>query len=169
MMDLLSTIKKEHSKKNCEKIVNWIGNNQSRYDELVRIFLTEDARTVQCASWPLSESVKRNPALAGKHLGTLLKNLKKKGLHSAIRRNTMRLMESCELPEKYHGEIMTLCFDFVMSPAEDVAVKCYSMGVLRKLIKIYPEIKQELKTIVEERWDEETAAFRSRAKKVLSL
>jgi hypothetical protein len=30
----------------------------------------------------------------------------------------------------------------------------------------FPEIRQELKTIIEDRWDFETAAFRSRAKKI---
>jgi len=38
---------------------------------------------------------------------------------------------------------------------------------LQNLSKIYPEIKQELKTIIEDRWDHESAAFKSRAKKIL--
>jgi hypothetical protein len=33
-------------------------------------------------------------------------------------------------------------------------------------LKDYPGIKQELKLIIEERWPYETAAFRSRAKKI---
>jgi hypothetical protein len=33
--------------------------------------------------------------------------------------------------------------------------------------KQYPEIKQELKTIIEDHWDFESAAFKSRAKKIL--
>ncbi|MCY7309163.1 MAG: hypothetical protein LH619_00155 [Chitinophagaceae bacterium] len=41
------------------------------------------------------------------------------------------------------------------------------MTVLQNLSKLYPEIKQELKTIIEDRWELETAAFHSRAKKIL--
>jgi len=39
--------------------------------------------------------------------------------------------------------------------------------VLENLSKQYPEIKHELKVIIEERWDYETAAFHSRAKRIL--
>jgi len=39
---------------------------------------------------------------------------------------------------------------------------------LFNLSKLYPEIKPELKLIIEELWDNETAAFKSRGKKILS-
>jgi hypothetical protein len=48
------------------------------------------------------------------------------------------------------------------------AVKAFSLGIRDNLSKQYPEILQELKTIIEDRWDAETAAFRSRAKKILN-
>jgi hypothetical protein len=62
---------------------------------------------------------------------------------------------------------MDLCFGYIASPDEAIAVKAFSLTVLQNFSRRYPEIKNELKVIIEERWDYETAAFRSRAKKIL--
>ena len=63
---------------------------------------------------------------------------------------------------------MTLCFDYLLSLDEEIAVKAFSLTVLNNLSILYPEIKQELKTIIEDRWEFEKAAFHSRAKKILN-
>lgn len=62
---------------------------------------------------------------------------------------------------------MNICFDYLISPNEKPAVKAFSLTVLENLSNSYPEIKQELKTVIEDRWNYETAAFHSRARKIL--
>ena len=166
-MKLREQILKEHSKANCDKIVKWVGNDQQRFDELFTLFINDEYRVVQRAAWPLSYCVQNYPPLINKHFSKLLKNLKKPGIHDAVKRNTVRLLQDVDIPEKYHGEIMDDCFRYIASPDEPVAIKAFSLTILHKLSRFYPEIKNELKVIIEERWDYETAAFRSRAKKIL--
>ena len=79
----------------------------------------------------------------------------------------LRLMQEIELPEAYHGEIMDMCFTYLESPKESLAVKVFSMSVLGNLTKYYPEIKTELKLIIEEQLPHQSAGFKSRAKQVL--
>jgi hypothetical protein len=74
-------------------------------------------------------------------------------------------MQEIELPEKHHGEIMDMCFAFLESPKESLAVKVFSMSVLGNLAKYYPEIKTELKLIIEDQLPHQSAGFKSRAKK----
>ena len=62
---------------------------------------------------------------------------------------------------------MDICFNYIAAPGEAVAIKAFSLTILQNLSKQYPDIKQELKTIIEDRWDSESAAFRSRAKKIM--
>ena len=62
---------------------------------------------------------------------------------------------------------MDICFEYISSPTEAIAVKAFALTVLENLSQQYPEIRSELKTIIEDRWDYESAAFRSRAKKIL--
>ena len=166
-MDLRATIRAEHSKMMCSHVVKWIGSNQERFDELFRLFLDDEPVIQQRAAWPLSYAAGDHPPLIQKHFGKLLRNLKKNDLHDSIKRNTMRLLQYVPVPEKFHGEVMNIAFDYIISPSENPAIKAFSLSVLENLSKQYPEIKQELKTIIEDRWEIESAAFRSRAKRIL--
>jgi hypothetical protein len=166
-MDLRKAILAEHSKAQTNKIFKWVGSNQKRFDELFHLFLNDEYRVVQRAAWPLSYCVIDNPQLIRKHFAKLVKNMKKPDLGDSVKRNTVRLLQHMEIPAKFHGDIMNSCFDYLIDPKEKVAVKAFSLSILDNLSKQYPEIRQELKTIIEDRWDSETPAFRSRAKKIL--
>lgn len=166
-MKLRETILKEHSKANCSRIVKWIGNDQKRFDELFDLFLNDEYRVVQRAAWPVSYCVEDHPEFIKKHFAKLLKNLNKKGIHNAVKRNTIRLLQHVEIPEKFHGEVMDICFRYISSPTEAVAIKAFSITVLQNLARQYPEILNEIKLVIEERWDHETVAFKTRARKLL--
>ena len=166
-MNLREAILKEHSKKQCAKIVKWVGSDQERFDELFNLFLHDEYLVVQRSAWPVSYCVQDNPGFIKKHYSKLLKNLGKKGIHEAVKRNTVRLLQYVEIPVKFHGQVMDTCFNFINSATEAVAVKAFSLTVLQNLAKQYPEIINEIKLVIEERWDHETSAFKSRAKNIL--
>lgn len=165
-MNIRTALLKEHSKKQCARIVKWVGSDQKKFDELFDLFLNDEYRVVQRAGWPISYCVQANPAFIKKHFSKLLKNLHKKGIHDAVKRNTVRLLQYVDIPEKFCGQVMEICFQYISSPTEAVAVKAFSITVLQNLSKQYPEILNEIKLVVEERWDHETVAFKSRAKKL---
>ncbi len=165
-MKLRETILAEHSKATCNKLVKWVGDDQQRFDELFFLFLNDEYRVVQRAAWPVSYAVIAHPRLIQKHFGKLLKTLRQPRLHDSVKRNSIRLLQHLAIPKRYHAVVMNICFDTINSPDEAVAIKAFSLTVLYNLSRQYPEIKQELKTIIEDRWDYETAAFRSRAKKI---
>ena len=166
-MYLRQTILAEHSKANCNRIIKWVGDSQQRFDELFTLFLNDEYRVVQRAAWPLSYCSIQHPELIQKHLGKLLKNLEKPNLPIAVKRNTVRLLQHITIPERFHGTVMDLCFGYISSPDEAVAVKAFSLTILQNLSYQYPEIRNELKLLIEERWDYETVAFKTRAKKIL--
>ena len=167
-MNIKTALLKEHSKKQCAAIVKWVGNDQKRFDELFDLFLHEEYRVVQRAGWPISNCIEQHPALIKKHFARLLKNLGKEGIHDAVKRNTIRLLQFVDIPEKFHGQVMDICFNYIVSPTEAVAVKAFSITVLQNLARKYPEIINEIKLVIEERWDYETMAFKTRAKKLLN-
>jgi len=166
-MTLRDQLLKEHTKANCDAIVKWIGNSQQRFDELFKLFLSDEYRIAQRAAWPLSYAAVANPKFIQKHFSKLLGNLQKTNLHTAVKRNTVRLLQDIPIPEKFHGQVMNLCFDYVISPGEAAAVKAFSLTILENLSRQYPEIKSELKTVIEDRWHFESAAFHARARKIL--
>jgi hypothetical protein len=166
-MKLREQLLKEHSKSNCNAIVEWIGDSQARFDDLFALFLNDEYRVVQRASWPLSHVIIAHPRLIQNHFSKLLKNLEKPNLHDAVKRNTVRLLQDVAIPKKFQGQVMNRCFDYIASPDEPAAVKAFSLTILENLSSQYPEIKPELKTIIEDRWNYESAAFHSRAGKIL--
>ncbi len=62
----------------------------------------------------------------------------------------------------------TVCFDILASCTEPVANKVFSMTVLTNIAKHEPDIKHELKLLIEEQMTYSTAAFKSRAKTVMN-
>jgi hypothetical protein len=166
---LREEILKEHSKAQCIKIVKWVGSNQQRFDELFGLFTNDEYRVVQRAGWPLSYCVIDHPSFISKHWKALISNLKKPNLHNAVKRNSIRLMQDLDIPEKFHGEVMDICFKFLESPTEALAVKVFSMSVLGNIAMKYPDIRQELKLVIEDQLPHQTSGFKSRAKKVLIM
>jgi hypothetical protein len=163
-MNLRATILAEHSKKQCDTIVAWVGDDQKRFNELFELFLNSEYRVTQRAAWPLSYCVMAHPHFIKPHYGKLIANLKKPSLHDAIKRNTVRMLQVVDIPEKHEGDIMDICFQYLQSPGEPVAIKVFSITVLNNLSKKYPDIIPEIKLLIEEQLPGQTAAFRSRAK-----
>jgi len=166
-MKLREQLLKEHSRANCDTIVAWIADRQERFDELFELCLADEYRLVQHAAWPLSYAVIAHPQLIKKHFNRLIRNLSKPGIHSAVKRNTMRLLQEIDIPATHHGRIMDACFSYIADPGEAVAVKAFSLTVLEKLSDRYPDIIPEIKLLIEENYERQTPAFRVRAKKFL--
>lgn len=166
-MDLLKLLRAEHSKKQTDRIVGYIGADKDRFKALVDLFFKGEYRITQRAAWPLSYCVRNHPRLIEPYYKQLLDNLEKKDIHVAVVRNTVRLLQDVSIPKRWHGRVMNICFDFVADMQTPIAVKAFALTILSNLSEDYPEIKGELKVLIEEQWQQATPAFRSRAKKVL--
>lgn len=166
-MELRDTILQEHSKEQCNKIVAWVGGSQQRFDELFNLFLNDEYRVMQRAAWPVSYCVEAHPNFIGGHFAELIKNLQRPKVHNSIKRNSTRLLQHVNIPKKYQGEVMNICFQYLESPTEAVAIKAFSLTVLGNLARLYPDILPEIKVLIEEQLPHQTAAFKSRANRLL--
>jgi len=168
-MDLKESLLEEHSKKQCDKIVGYIGSDKKLFAGLMNLFFEGEYRITQRAAWPVSNCVKNHPELIVPYIKQMLDNLSKKDLHDAVKRNTVRLLQTVKIPKKYHGQLMNICFDFIQSNETAVAIKAFSLTILQNFTAQYPEIIPELKLVIQERSNYETAAFQARARKILKL
>lgn len=166
-MVLREEILKEHSKAHALSIANYACQSKTNFKELMRCFLDDEYRLAQRAAWGVCFAAKMKPEMIYPHIKDLVSVLHKKNVHDAVIRNSVRVLQEIEIPEQYHGEVMDACFQFLEKPMTPVAIKAFSLTTLFKLSKTYPEIKPELKLIINDRLDYETAAFKSRAKKIL--
>jgi hypothetical protein len=166
-MDLLQLLTDEHSKKQTDRIVAYIGPDKKRFAGLIRLFFSGEYRITQRAAWPLSYCVRRHPELIVPYFRQLLDNLDRKDIHVAVIRNTVRLLQDVDIPKRFQGRVMNRCFEFIQAPETTIAVKAFSLTILSNLSADYPEIRGELRLIIEDQWEQATPAFRSRAKRML--
>lgn len=139
------------------------------FKALMQCFLSNDYRLAQRAAWSVSWAARKKPEMIKPHVKSLVEQLERKGVHPAVVRNSVRVLEMIDIPEALQGDVMNACFKFIESPQTPVAIKAFSLTTLFNLTKIYPEIKPELKLIIEDRMEHETAAFKSRGKKILKM
>lgn len=165
-MDIKKELLKEHSKRQTSKIVSYIGNDSQRFNILVKAFLEGPYRVTQRAGWPLSYCVEEHPELITPHLKQVIAMIDKPGVHDAVKRNVVRLLQDIEIPRRFYGTIIDKCFR-LMDPKEAIAVRVFSMSVLANIAKAEPDLKKELKIVIEDQLPFGTAAYLSRAKKVL--
>lgn len=166
-MNLREELLKEHSKKQTLFITAWIGNSEKRFRQLIDLFLLDDRILSQRSSWVISHTAEKHPVLAGKFIPDLVKKLKSKNNHPAVKRNVTKLLQTLPIPEKLHAQVYNYCFEYINNPGETVAVKCYSMTVLKELAYKYPELKNETALAINASIKNSTAGIRARAKRVL--
>lgn len=165
-MDIEKELLKGHSKAVTDKIVRHVGASQSSFNKLITIFLKGPYQITQRAAWPLSYCVKNYPFLIGRHYSSILKILSKPGIHDAVKRNIMRLLQFVEVPVKHQGPVIEHGFR-LMDPKEPVAVRVFAMTVVANLARQHPDLKKELKLVIEDQLPFGSAAYRSRSKKIL--
>ena len=168
-IDLEQLLRDEHSKKQTDRIVRYIGKDKRRFAVLIRLFFKGEYRITQRAAWPLSYCVRAHPDLISPYFKPLLENLSRKDIHPAVIRNTVRLLQEVSIPKKYHGLVMNSCFGFIRSADTPIAIKAFSLSILGRLAADYPDICGELKLLIQDLWEHATPAIRSRAKKILKV
>src|ERR1044071_5095211 len=102
-MDIRKTLQAEHSKKQTLAIAAFIGSNPAQLKVLMDIFTGDNYRLTQRAAWPLMYVCKQNPQLLHKWIPFMLRLLKKKNLHVAVKRNVLRVMQDLPIPKSQMG------------------------------------------------------------------
>lgn len=166
-MDIRKALVREHSRSTTMKIVDYVGDSPTRFKVLVDVFLAGPYRITQRAAWPLSYCAEKEPALVIPHLKVILNYLKKPGIHDAVKRNTMRLLQFIDIPKRYQGQVAGICFGYLQDAKEPVAIKAFSMTVLASIARQNPDLRQELAIVIEDQLPYGSPAFVSRGRKVL--
>ena len=168
-MDLRKKIleQKVYSKDQASAVSEYACLSAERFAKLMQCFLSNQYRLAQRAAWSVNWAAKQKPDVIEPYIKDLIAQLPRKDVHDAVIRNSVRILQQIKIPESLHGELMNHCFAFIESNSTPVAIKAFSLTTLFNLSKSYPEIKNELQLLIEERWNHETAAFKNRGSKIL--
>jgi hypothetical protein len=165
-MDLKEELKKDHSLSNTLRLVNYIGEDELKFAQLMEVFLGNEYRLTQRAAWIVGHFAEKKPALILPYLKQTI-DLCQLQVHDAVKRNTLRVLQKLKIPEELAGEVLDWCFKIIENPAEAGAIRAFALTVAFNLCKGYPELALELKTLIETYLPHEKPAFVSRGKKIL--
>lgn len=166
-MDLEAETLREHSRRQIEKIANWIGPEKRRFNQLMHLFLKGDCLITQRSAWAVSCCAERHPYLVIPWLRAMIKKMREPGVHIAAKRNVLHILERIDIPPPLLGKVVSLCFNELGSPDSAVAVRVYSMSILLKVAEKEPGLRNELQLMIEQVLPQAGPAIRARAKKVL--
>jgi len=166
-MDLRDEILKEHSRKQAQKIADWVGNDKKRFSKLIDLFLHDEYRVVQRSAYPISIISDKHPELAEANIGLMVKRLYDKDTHVAVRRNVIRILQFIEIPKNLHAKVLNFCMQYLQDPNEPIAVRCFSMTVLARLSKQYPALNNEIVQVINSSVKNPTSGMKVRIRRVL--
>jgi len=165
-MTIKEELLRDFSKPQMIFLANKIGANQESFDELIDLFLHDDIKVTQRAAWLLSHCVDQHPWLIEKHIEAIILNLEK-DVNDAVKRNTLRVLQFMEIPEESMGILAEHCFNYLNSGKEPIAIKAYSMTILFNIVKVFPELKEELQMSIEDQLPFGSAGVKNRGNKIL--
>ena len=157
----------ENSRRNTDLIANLVFNKPELFDELVEIYLRNEEPVSRRAVWAVDTVAEKLPKLLERYIESIAEALPRFE-YDGLKRLSLRMLSRSPLPQKYFGELMNICFDWLISPKESVAVKIYAMEILYRMSGMEPELKKELADSIEWRITEGTPGFKSRGKKTLN-
>lgn len=166
-MNLVEEILKDHSKKQKDKIVNYVGDDPKRFTQLVEVFLQGPYRVTQRAAWPLSYCIEKYPNLLKPHFRKIIRQLGEQNIHDSVKRNTLRMLQFVRVPKVHQGITIDLCLGFLANTKEPIAIRVFAMTVLANIAQEVHELKNELIPIIEDQLPYASAGFLSRSGKVL--
>jgi hypothetical protein len=166
-MILEEEILKEHSRRQTDRIARWIGSDRRRYRELIELLLHGEPVITQRAAWILSICHDAHRHLILPHLPNILKKMQEPGVHAALKRNVVRSLQNCDIPQSQLGTVVSLCFDFLAALDTPVAIRANAMTVLLNISDREPDLKRELRTSIELMLPHCEPAIVSRARMVM--
>lgn len=148
-MDIKNQLLQEHSKKNALVICTYLENHPEQLKTFMHLLLKKESLVSQRAAMVFSAYFDRNPAHFDPFLPVCLDALSEPEHHIAIKRSILRHLKSVSIPEDRSAELIDYCLKVVENPNETVAVKAFSMIILRNFCQLYPELKTEVIPLIE--------------------
>ena len=149
-----------------ELYISEVGSAPEKVKSLLDIALNEKDPLAWRAAWVLDGSDEKHPGQARDYISAIvckLPNLKSNG----SLRSLLRMLCRYNIPEDDQGILIDLCFKYLVSELYPVAVKVHAMQIVYQHVLIYPELKEELVTVIQDQVGNNTVGFKSRGRRII--
>lgn len=165
--DFRKLLLKGNSRSYTDFIADIVSRKPELISELWEIYLSMEEPVSRRAAWAIDTASEEKQEWVIPFLPTLVSKLKVFN-HDGLKRHGMRMISRVPFAENTEGPLMDICFKWLLSPLESVAVKMYCMIILYRISEKEPDILQELYDTIEFQLADGTPGFRSIGKKMMS-
>lgn len=165
-MDLKALLSNIPSAREKELLVREVLNSPLEIKTLLDFSLNEKDPLAWRAAWVLDSCDEQAPGLAAEFIPEIIHRLP--GLKSTgTLRCLLRMLCRYDIEEEDQGILIDLCFKYLVSELYPVAVKAHAMELIYMHTLIYPELKDELSTVILDQLDNNTVGFKSRGMRII--
>ncbi len=167
-MNIENEIRKEHSRKQAEKIAKYAMKSTQNFSELMICFFRKEKVISQRAAYSVSIAAEINKEIIWPFLRKMLLNLDNLNLHPAVKRNTVKVFEILGVPKKLEGLAFERMVNLMQNRNEPIAIRVLALTVVTNICKKHPDLGKEVRVWVEvEANFNTTPAFAVRSKRAL--
>ena len=142
-------------------LIGEVIKSESNFNTLLELALHEKEPVAWRASWILDGSDEKKPGLARKYIPKIVKALPRVESKGTLR-SLLRLLSRHNIPEEEQGLLIDLCFSYLVSELYPVAVKAHAMQIIYNHVLLYPELKGEFITVIEDQAKNNSVGFKAR-------
>ncbi len=165
-MDFRSLLTRFPSGLEKELYIKAVGDSKEKFRSLLDLVIHDPDPVSWRAAWILDGSDEARPGLADSHISAIVQSLPELQSEGALR-SLLRLLCRHRIPEKDQGSLIDCCFSYLISELYPVAVKVHAMQIIYNHVLIYPELKEELITVIEDQIVNNSVGFKSRGKRIM--
>jgi 8-oxo-dGTP diphosphatase len=167
--DLQKMINTMMSRQEAEWVANSAIDNPSIFNKLLEYSYSKDRKLAFRASWTLTKACDIFPEMIYPHLQRIAETLPLID-NESVQRSFLRILSLNDLKNlsrSNHGILADHCFSMLKSGSSAIAIKAYSMDVLYSLSVIYPELGNELSSLVRILMEDASAGIIARGTSIL--
>jgi hypothetical protein len=158
----------ESSRALTDLIVADIGSNQYQFDRIMELMYRDEYPLSMRAAWVAFLVGDKHPEVVKPHvkkLVTMLHAVKVEG----VKRSALKMLEPNThlLSEDEFGMLADLAFSWAEDPKQPIAVRAFSIDILLRVIKVYPDITNELIAILEGIMPDGSKGLKNKCSKLL--
>lgn len=149
-----------------EEIGKILGPDARVFHQLVNHSFSREMPLCWRATWIMDYLSELYPWLAENYLKKVWAEIPNKH-PNGVTRSALRMLCRYDIPEEFQGIAADLCLEWLTLEFVPVAIKAYSMEILYKIARMYPELKNEFILIIEEQTPNNSAGFKARGKQII--
>ena len=143
-----------------------VGDSVKKFNSLLDLALNEKDPVAWRAAWVLDGSDEENPGLASGSQSRIIHRLRYIKSTGTLR-CLLRLLCRYDIAEEDQGILIDLCFGYMVSEFYPVAVKVHAMQIIYRHVLLYPELKDELVTVIRDQVVHNSVGFKSRGMRII--